>query len=90
MSLCLFTEHDLREGRVTHEVLLDPRLNRTGDTWHVMLPDLDSTLLYGGWVGWGVRKFGWLLLPVLGIWDGSGVSLAYPHHLLRLAALVAG
>ncbi|KAK9843453.1 hypothetical protein WJX81_003335 [Elliptochloris bilobata] len=45
--LCLFTEGDLRAGRTTHEVQLDPLLNRTGDVWHVALPDLDSSLLYG-------------------------------------------
>ena len=48
VSLCLFREEDLREGRATEEVLLDPLHNRTGDTWHVALPGLDPNLLYGG------------------------------------------
>ena len=47
VALCLFTEADLRAGRTTHEVPLDPLLNRTGDVWHVALPDLDPSLLYG-------------------------------------------
>ena len=47
VSLCLFTEADLRAGRVTHEVALHPEANKTGDTWHIALPRLDSTLLYG-------------------------------------------
>ena len=47
VALCLFTETDLRAGRVTHEVPLDPLLNRTGDVWHIALPDLDPSLLYG-------------------------------------------
>ena len=47
VSLCLFTEGDLQEGRVTHEVNLSADLNRTGDVWHIMLPRLDTSLLYG-------------------------------------------
>ena len=47
LALCLFTEADLQAGRVTHEVALDPDLNRTGDVWHIMLPQLHSKLLYG-------------------------------------------
>lgn len=93
VSLCLFSEADLREGRITHEVELDPGawraadgraagtcrrrrrrcqlmrclaravgtaagavrrataatadLNRTGDVWHIALPSLDASLLYG-------------------------------------------
>jgi pullulanase/glycogen debranching enzyme len=35
-------------GHPTHEVALDPVLNRTGDTWHIALPQLDGGLLYGG------------------------------------------
>ncbi|CAK0735857.1 hypothetical protein CVIRNUC_000651 [Coccomyxa viridis] len=51
VSVCLFTEADLQAGRVTHEVPLFPELNRTGYTWHILLPKLDSTLLYGYRVG---------------------------------------
>jgi isoamylase len=51
VSLCLFTEGDLAAGRVTLEVALDPDANRTGDTWHVALPNADTSLLYGYRVG---------------------------------------
>jgi isoamylase len=37
----------LQAGRPTHEVALDPVLNRSGDTWHIALPQLDAGLLYG-------------------------------------------
>lgn len=47
MSLCLFTEEDLKAGRVTHEVPLMPGKNKTGDVWHIALPRLDASLLYG-------------------------------------------
>ena len=47
MSLCLFTEEDLAAGVVTDEIPLDPLSNKTGDIWHVALPDLVPTLLYG-------------------------------------------
>lgn len=45
--LCLFTEQDLVNGKVTHQLRLDRSSNRTGDIWHVALPKLDSKLLYG-------------------------------------------
>lgn len=47
VALCLFTEADLRAGRTTYDVQLDPALNRTGDVWHIALPELDGSLLYG-------------------------------------------
>ena len=47
VSLCLFTEGDLAGGRVTHELALSSEGNRTGDVWHIALPRLDSSLLYG-------------------------------------------
>ncbi len=47
VNLCLFTEADLLAGRVTHEVPLDPTVNRTGDVWHVMLPGVRDDMLYG-------------------------------------------
>lgn len=47
LSLCLFTEGDLRAGRVTHEIVLSPTANKTGDVWHIALPGLDASLLYG-------------------------------------------
>lgn len=47
VTLCLFTEADMSAGRTTHEIELDPESNRTGDVWHVMLPRVDTRLLYG-------------------------------------------
>jgi len=47
VALVLFREDDLAAGRLTHEIPLDPQLNRTGNVWHVALPALDDTLLYG-------------------------------------------
>ncbi|KAI3435670.1 hypothetical protein D9Q98_001728 [Chlorella vulgaris] len=47
VTLCLFSEADLRAGRVTLEVPLAPEANRTGDVWHIALPGLDPSLLYG-------------------------------------------
>jgi len=47
VTLCLFSESDLQQGRVTCEVALDPVLNRTGDLWHIMLPGVRKDLLYG-------------------------------------------
>lgn len=48
MSLVLFTEADLAAGRSTHEITLCPSSNRTGDVWHITLPVLKQSLLYGG------------------------------------------
>ncbi len=47
VSLVLFTEEDLQAGCTTHEIKLSPQLNRTGGVWHIMLPKLDTSLLYG-------------------------------------------
>ena len=46
-TLVLFTEADLHAGHSTHEIPLHQGANRTGATWHVALPALDSSLLYG-------------------------------------------
>lgn len=35
------------QGLVTDEVPLHPIFNRTGNVWHIFLPDLQSNLLYG-------------------------------------------
>ncbi|BDA40513.1 Isoamylase 1, chloroplastic [Coccomyxa sp. Obi] len=51
VSLVLFTEKDLQAGRTTHEIKLSPQLNSTGGVWHIMLPKLDTSLLYGFRVG---------------------------------------
>jgi isoamylase len=49
ITLCLFTRADLDAGTTTHEFDLDPAANRTGDTWHVLLPGIPDlgALLYG-------------------------------------------
>lgn len=47
VTLVLFTEADLQQGKSTMEIKLLPDANRTGDTWHIMLPSLDTRLLYG-------------------------------------------
>jgi hypothetical protein len=47
VSLVLFTEEDLQAGRTTHEIKLSTELNCTGSVWHIMLPKLDTSLLYG-------------------------------------------
>lgn len=47
VTLVLFTENDLHNGRVTTELPLNAATNRTGAVWHVMLPNLDPALLYG-------------------------------------------
>lgn len=47
VSLCLFTEQDLQHGKVSLELELHPLHNKTGDVWHIALPGLDGSLLYG-------------------------------------------
>lgn len=47
INLCLFYEEDLQKGQVSYEIPLDPMFNKSGDNWHIMLPQLDETLLYG-------------------------------------------
>ncbi|MCO5596778.1 hypothetical protein L7F22_050847 [Adiantum nelumboides] len=47
VTLCLFTLSDLQQGQATREVSLHPRLNRTGDVWHIYLPDVVEGLVYG-------------------------------------------
>ncbi len=47
VALVLFTEDGLRAGVPAQEVTLDGALNRTGNTWHIALPGLDASLLYG-------------------------------------------
>lgn len=47
MYLCLSTPEDHKLGKVTWEIPFDPVFNRTGDTWHLSLTNLDRTLLYG-------------------------------------------
>lgn len=47
VKVCLFTQADLQSGRVSYEVALDSTYNKTGDVWHIALPQLDATLLYG-------------------------------------------
>ncbi|KAI5058451.1 hypothetical protein GOP47_0026621 [Adiantum capillus-veneris] len=47
VTLCFFTLSDLQQGQVTKEVSLHPKLNRTGDVWHIYLPNIAKGLLYG-------------------------------------------
>ena len=47
VTLCLFTKADLQNGRVSYEVNLDDKYNKTGDVWHIGLPQLEADLLYG-------------------------------------------
>jgi isoamylase len=59
MSLVLFTDDDLAAGKATAEVWLDPASgHRTGDVWHVLLPGLDPTMLYG-YRAWGPNQDAW-------------------------------
>eukprot|EP00899_Mesostigma_viride_P008124 jgi/Mesvir1/17312/Mv07708-RA.1 len=55
VSLVLFTEKDLAEGRITSEIPLDPVRNRTGNTWHVCLRVKNHDILYGYRV-WGPEE----------------------------------
>lgn len=47
VELCFFTEADLRAGKLTHAIKLDPDLNKSGDIWHIKIPGLGEDLLYG-------------------------------------------
>lgn len=47
VTLCLFTKADLQNGRISYEVDLDDTYNKTGDVWHIALPQLEADLLYG-------------------------------------------
>ncbi|GMH35686.1 hypothetical protein BSKO_03554 [Bryopsis sp. KO-2023] len=55
ISLVLFKEHDLHEGRSTIEIELNRDFNKTGDVWHIALPSVDSNLLYG-YRMWGLHQ----------------------------------
>ena len=35
VTLCLYTEDDLKKGQVTQEIALERDVHRTGDVWHV-------------------------------------------------------
>lgn len=52
MELCLFSETDLQSGRVTQSIKLESELNKTGDLWHIEVPNLDPQLLYGKFSTW--------------------------------------
>ena len=51
VSLCLYTEDDILNGKVTYEIKLDGAVHRTGDVWHVAFQDLEASLLYGYRIG---------------------------------------
>lgn len=42
VTLCLYTEEDLKKGVVTMEVVLDRDEHRTGDVWHVGIHGMSS------------------------------------------------
>jgi pullulanase/glycogen debranching enzyme len=46
VSLLLFTADDRASGRITVEIELDPASNKSGDVWHVSVPNLHPDLLY--------------------------------------------
>lgn len=45
--LCFFTLADLKENRVAEEIQLDPRVNKTGNVWHVFIEGALVGMLYG-------------------------------------------
>jgi len=47
VSLCFFTKEDLEASTTTCEIPLDPVKNKTGSVWHVEVPDVEDSLLYG-------------------------------------------
>eukprot|EP00210_Caulerpa_lentillifera_P003264 g3115.t1 len=48
VSLVLFKESDLNRGTFAAEIPLDPVHNKTGDVWHIALPNIqEQNLLYG-------------------------------------------
>lgn len=56
VSLVLFLEEDLQNGKSTIEIDLDPNTNKTGDIWHIALPGLQMGLLYGKHFPYMLRK----------------------------------
>ena len=47
-NLCIFTPEDLAAGKdPTVEIPLDPTTNRTGNVWHIALPNASDQMLYG-------------------------------------------
>ena len=57
VSLCLFTEKDLEQNRVSLEVALDPKENKTGDVWHIAFQDMVDDLFYAYRI-WGPENDG--------------------------------
>lgn len=51
VSLCLYTEEDIINGKVSYEITLDEAVHRTGDVWHVAFQDLEASFLYGYRIG---------------------------------------
>lgn len=47
MRLVLFTEQDLLAGKATAEIEISKINNKTGEVWHIMLPNMKPGLLYG-------------------------------------------
>ncbi|KAL9674168.1 hypothetical protein QQ045_030438 [Rhodiola kirilowii] len=46
-SICLMSKSDLQQGKVTHEIPLEPSNHRTGDVWHAFLKGGFQDMLYG-------------------------------------------
>lgn len=57
VSICLFTQTDLEQNKVSIEVPLDPEENKTGDVWHIAFQNMSDTLLYAYRV-WGPEDDG--------------------------------
>ena len=47
VSLVLWTPEDLALGKITAEIELDERENKTGSVWHIALPKCADDVLYG-------------------------------------------
>ncbi|KAL6765555.1 isoamylase [Haematococcus lacustris] len=47
VTLVLFNETCMAHGQTLYEIPLDKDANRTGHVWHIMLPLLNTDLLYG-------------------------------------------
>lgn len=43
----MLTNFLFEQGIVSKEIPLNPGFNRTGDIWHIFLPDMEPNLLYG-------------------------------------------
>ncbi|MCS7045651.1 MAG: glycogen debranching protein GlgX [Gemmataceae bacterium] len=65
----------LDEQRVLTEVALDPRMNRTGDHWHILIRDLPPVFRYG-WRVDGPSNHGHRFNPELILIDPASTALS--------------